>query len=79
MRFEAKHSYFISLQRQIQNFINPPKTLATRHQQRQCNEFMAAGHCFLNVKITKSSFSIGLLSNHACCGQIAELLKLDTM
>jgi hypothetical protein len=25
MGFEAKHSYFKSLQRQIQNFINPPK------------------------------------------------------
>lgn len=77
MRFEAKHSYFKSLQRRIHNFINSPLTLATRHQQWQCNEFMCVGEKFLEFQVRKSHFTIKLLSNYACAGQIASLLNLD--
>ncbi len=79
MRFEAKHSYFKSLQRRIRNFINPPKTLATRHQQWQCNQFRSAGESFLKFPVTKSPSIIQLLENHACAGQIATLLNLDSV
>lgn len=78
MRFKAEHSYFKLLQRHIHNFINPPKTLAIRHQQWQCNEFRAAGDSFVKVKVTRSPFSVGLLQNYVCSGQIAELLNIDT-
>lgn len=76
MRFEAKHNYFKSLQRRIHNFINSPLTLATKHQQ-WCNEFMCVGGKCLEFQVRKSHFTIKLLSNYACAGQIASLLNLD--
>ena len=36
MRFEAKHSYFKRLAQSMNNFINLPYSLASRHQQYQC-------------------------------------------
>lgn len=38
MRFEAKHQYFKKLSSVVCNFKNITKTLATRHQMRQCWE-----------------------------------------
>lgn len=35
MRFEAKHAYFKAISLKIKNFLNIPKTLATRHQHLQ--------------------------------------------
>lgn len=79
MRFEAKHSYFKTLQRRIRNYINPPKTLSTRHQQWQCNQFRSAGKTFLKFPISKSRSTTRLLSNHACAGQLASLLNIDAI
>ena len=36
MRYEAKHSYFKRLTQSVNNFINLPYSLASRHQQYQC-------------------------------------------
>ena len=36
MRYEAKHSYFKRLTQSMNNFINLPYSLASRHQQYQC-------------------------------------------
>ena len=36
MRYEAKHCYFKRLAQSLNNFINLPFSLASRHQQYQC-------------------------------------------
>jgi hypothetical protein len=79
MRFEAKHSYFKSLQRKIKNFINPPFTLAMRHQQWQCKKFKASGDRFLELPILTSPFKASLLSSSCCAGQIGAILDVDSL
>ena len=36
MRYEAKHRYFKKIVQTLGNFINVPKTVATRHQRYMC-------------------------------------------
>jgi hypothetical protein len=42
MRFEAKHQYFKSVVSALGNYVNVTKTMANRHQMRQCWEFTAS-------------------------------------
>lgn len=52
MRYEAKHSFFKQLQRQIKNTKNIPHTLSIRHQQWLCHEFRKSGSRLLEVKLS---------------------------
>ncbi len=79
MRFEAKHSYFKSLERRIRNYINVPFTLSMRHQQWQCRQFKSAGEFLLKFEISKSAPKPLMLCNHAHSGQIATLLNFESL
>ncbi len=51
MRYEAKHSYFKQIVRSTRNYINPPWTLAYRHQVSQCHHFRVSGANCLTVNV----------------------------
>ena len=72
MRYEAKHSYFKKIVRATRNYINPPWTLAYRHQVSQCHHFHVSGvNCLtVNIETPNKTKSI-LLKNAKCFAQIA--------
>ncbi len=83
MRYEAKHSYFKQLSRSIGNFINPPWTLAWRHQQWQCSNFFISERLsrpFLHFSIEIPTKNIlKALDTFKHCGQLAELLLITDL
>lgn len=80
MRYEAKHSYFKQIARVTGNYINPPWTLAYRHQVSQCQHFYESGENCLNVKIdTPAKVTFAVVGELNCFAQIASSLSIVDM
>ena len=79
MRYEAKHSYFKQLQRSIRNYINVPLTLTLRHQQWQCQQFLAAGKNVMEIKFVYPKGKLVSLNNITCGGQLAQDFGVDKL
>lgn len=78
MRYEAKHSFFKSQQKRIGNWISPPWTLALRHQEWMCQQFLASTeNSFMQPELVLSK-KCDLLSvdSLSCGGQVAALLDI---
>ena len=55
MRYEAKHKYFKKIAQTLGNFINVPKTVATRHQRFMCYKMT----CSTNFLQEENGYGIG--------------------
>ena len=77
MRFEGKHSYFKHIQKITGNFINPPWTLALRHQQWLCKRYISVHKKLLQFHIQGSKGSPTSLSHISYGYQVASLLRLS--
>ena len=77
MRFEGKHAYFKKVQKMLNNFINPPFSLALRHQQWLTKQ-MTISNTLLRFEISCSNSSPCSLKSISYGLQVADFFSLDT-
>lgn len=60
LRYEGKHCYMKSTMALTKNYINPCKSIATKHQYMQCLHLMTDNYLENNTEFSKSSTQIPL-------------------
>ena len=77
MRFEGKHAYFKKVQEMLNNFINPPCSLALIHQPLLAKQ-LSVSNSLLKFEIRTSKPISCSLKTIGYGGQVADFLNLST-